>query len=117
MCAGPVQYRITEREHQILQSAATCAADLDPNYCFAGRLATPHVCSISMACITSAVAGLSMVSCRHHYTTFALRLPGMRIIPCMVHTHACKRLDPLCISGVAQALRWQRRQAAGQLWR
>ena len=47
MCAGPVQYRITEREHQILQSAATCAADLDPNYCFAGRSAMPQAYAAS----------------------------------------------------------------------
>ena len=92
MCAGPVQYRITEREHQILQSAATCAADLDPSYCFAGRLATPQPYA-------------------------ALGLPSTRIVFCMACTHSNNYPDSLCMPVLAQALRVQDWRNAGQLWR
>lgn len=39
MCGSPAQYRITERQYRALENASTCAADLDPSYCFAGRSA------------------------------------------------------------------------------
>lgn len=38
MCSGPVQYRLTPRQYNVLEGAGTCSADLDPGYCFAGRL-------------------------------------------------------------------------------